>query len=151
MALFTTLVIVLTIDEIEFNITASNLKKEQQNTLKEKYGSFDAEFNERNENEVKLSRMIERYQLLKSDGQTKKALELLDQIENLESDMSHKNIEETEKMLNDLYQSRFLMTISGDDKKRLQNYIEEHNIGYMTVMKEIESLAVKAREGKLKD
>lgn len=148
MALFTVLSVVLTIDSIDFNITVSNLKKEQQETLKEKYGEFDSEFKNRNELEIKLGRMIERYQLLKADGQNKGALDLLDQIEEIETAIGPKKMEEVEQMLNEMYQSRFLMTISGEDKKKLQSYIEEHNIGYYTVYKEIERLATEARKGK---
>ncbi len=148
MALFTTITIALEIDEITFNVTVSNLKKEQQDTLKEKYGSFESEFKERSEIERKLGRVIERYQLLKADGQNKEALQLLDKIEDTEALISPKNIEETEKMLNDMYESRFLMTVSGDDKQRLKNYVDEHNVGYMTLVKEIEKLVNEARKGK---
>ncbi|MEW5832142.1 MAG: hypothetical protein AB1763_04830 [Campylobacterota bacterium] len=148
MALFTTITIALEIDEITFNVTVSNLKKEQQDTLKEKYGSFESEVKEQSEIETKLGRMIERYQLLKADSQNKEALQLLDKIEDAEALISPKNIEETEKMLNDMYESRFLMTVSGDDKQRLKNYVDEHNVGYMTLVKEIEKLVNEARKGK---
>lgn len=148
MALFTTIAIALEIDGITFNVTVSNLKKEQQDTLKEKYGSYESEFKERSEVEGKLGRMIERYQLLKADGQNKPALELLDQIEALESKIAPKNIEETEKMLNEMYRSRYLMTVSGDDKQRLENYVNEHNVGHFTLVKEIERLVNEARKGK---
>lgn len=148
MALFTTMAIALMIDEITFNVTVSNLKKEQQETLKEKYGSYDSEFKERSEIETKLGRMIERYQLLKADGQNKSALELLDQIEVLESKIAPKNIEETEKMLNEMYQSRYLMTVSGSDKERLKSYVDEHNVGYFALVKEIERLVAEAKKGK---
>lgn len=148
MALFTTIAIALMIDDTTFNVTVSNLKKEQQDTLKDKYGSFESEFKERSEIELKLGRMIERYQLLKADGQNKTALELLDKIEDTEALISPKNIEETEKMLNDMYESRFLMTVSGDDKQRLKSYVDEHNIGYMELIKEIEKLVNEVRKGK---
>jgi len=148
MALFTILAISLIIDETTFNVTVSNLKKEQQETLKEKFGSFDSEFKERSELENKLGRMIERYQLLKADGQNKTALELLDQIESIEAKIAPKNMDETESMLNEMYQARFLMIVSGEDKQRLKSYIDEHNIGYFTVVKEIERLAAEARKGK---
>lgn len=148
MALFTSLAIVLTINDVDFNIMTNNLKKEQLETLKEKYGSFDVEFKERSEIEVKLGRMIERYQLLKADGQNKAALKLLDSIEDMETKIAPKNMEETEKILNEMYQSRFLMIISGNDKERLKSYIDEHNIGYFTVVQEIERLAAEVRKGK---
>ncbi|TDA64277.1 hypothetical protein E0765_06065 [Sulfuricurvum sp. IAE1] len=150
MALFTTMAIALEIDGITFNVTVSNLKKEQQDTLKEKYGSYDAEFKERSENEAKLGRMIERYQLLKADGQNQSALDLLDQIEAIEAKIAPKNIEETEKMLNEMYQSRFLMTVSGTDKERLKGYVDEHNIGYLVLVKEIEQMVAEAKKGKSK-
>ncbi|MFZ5375095.1 MAG: hypothetical protein ACOZBX_06095 [Campylobacterota bacterium] len=150
MALFTTMAIALEIDGITFNVTVSNLKKEQQDTLKEKYGSYESEFKERSEVEGKLGRMIERYQLLKADGQNQSALDLLDQIEAIEAKIAPKNIEETEKMLNEMYQSRFLMTVSGTDKERLKGYVDEHNIGYLVLVKEIEQMVAEAKKGKSK-
>jgi hypothetical protein len=150
MALFTTLLITLMVDGSEFNITVSNLKKDQRETLKEKFGSYDIEFKDRSELEKNLGRMIERYQLLKADGQNKTALKLLDEIEDIESKLGQKNIEKVEEMLNEMYQARFLMVVSGEDKQRLKSYIDEHNIGYMEVIKEIDKHVNEARKGKSK-
>lgn len=150
MALFTFLSVVLSIDGIDFNVVFNTLKKEQSDTLKEKYGSFETEWKERAESESKLGRMIERYQLLKADGQNKEALTLLDQIETLELQLGHRNIEKVSDMLNEMYQSRFLMAVSGDDKKRLQAYIDDNGINYHEVMKHIDTLVAEAKKPKPK-
>ncbi len=133
------------IDDKSFNVTVSNLTKEQQATLIEKNGDFESLSKAKAADGKKLNNKIERYQLLKADGQTKEALALLDEIESLESKIGTQDQKELEDMLSEVYRSRFLMMVTGTDKERLRDYIDEHNINYYEAMNYIEKEAKKGK------
>lgn len=145
MALKSRIDLIVEIDDKSFNITVSNLTKEQQSVLQEKHGQFESDSKSKAEAGKQLNNKIERYQLLKADGQTAKALLLLDEIEDLELKVGTQDQKEIEDMLGDLYQSRFLMMVTGPDKERLKSYIDERNINYYEAMTYIEKEAKKGK------
>ncbi|MDP3267389.1 MAG: hypothetical protein Q8M39_11240 [Sulfuricurvum sp.] len=133
------------VDDKSFKVTVSNLSKEQQATLIEKNGDFESQSKAKAAAGKKLNNKIERYQLLKADGKVKEALALLDEIESLESEVGTQDQKEIEDMLGEVYRSRFLMMVTGTDKERLRDYIDEHNINYYEAMNYIEQEAKKGK------
>lgn len=133
------------IDDKSFSITVSNLTKEQAETIKNKHGDFEADAKRRSELSKTLKNKIERYGLLKTLGRIDEALTLLDEIEVVENDLGVKHPQEAALEMSALYQTRFLMMVSGQDKDAMRAYIDERNINYYDVMTHIED---KALEGK---
>lgn len=145
MALKSRVDLTIDVDDKSFNITVSNLTKDQQDTLIKKNGDFEAKSKAKAIAEKKLHNAIERYQLLKADGKVKEALVLLDEIESLESEVGTQDQKEIEDTLGEVYLSRFLMMVTGPDKDRLRTYIDEHNINYYEAMTYIEKEAKKGK------
>ncbi|HEX5330790.1 hypothetical protein [Sulfuricurvum sp.] len=145
MALQSKVDVKIDIDDMSFNVTVSNLSKDQQTTLVEKNGDFEAKAKEKAQLSKQLSNKIERYQLLKADGQNKEALLILDEIESIEAQIGTQDQKEIEDMLGEVYRSRFLMMVTGPDKERMRSYIDEHNINYYEAMIYIENEAKKGK------
>lgn len=145
MALKSKVEVDIQIDDKSFKVTVSNLTKEQQATLIKKNGDFESLSKAKAADGKKLNNKIERYQLLKADGQVKEALALLDEIESLESEIGTQDQKELEDMLSEVYRSRFLMMVTGTDKERMREYIDEHNINYYEAMNYIEQEAKKGK------
>lgn len=133
--------VVLNIDDKTFSVSVSNLTKEQEETLKSRY---DVSKN-RIDKERTMRSKVERYQLLKSAGKFEEALTILDEIEAIENEIGVKDPIESSEILNGVYQSRFLMSVSGSDKERLKTYVDERNISYMDLMQYIEKEVAKGK------
>lgn len=133
--------VVISIDEKPFSLVVSNLTKDQENTLKERYDVSKS----RIDKERQLRNKVERYQLLKSAGKYEEALNMLNDIEVLENEIGVKDPIESAEILNSVYESRFLMSVSGQDKERLKSYVAERNISYVDLMQYIEKEAAKGK------
>lgn len=142
--------ITFTIDDKEFKIVVNELTKEQQKELKKKSEQHVKVLEHINESTRKLTRLSEKYGLLKNAGRVDEALAVSDDIEKEEVSLlkEKESMKKSTDALETLYQDRLKMCVSGEDKDAFLNAIDDLGISINSVFEEIAKHILESKEKK---
>lgn len=110
--------VVIELDGVEYGLTVSELTADQQKKLEKKFGKHTEALKDVQKLGVKIERAKERYAMLKESGETSKALEVLDKIEQLEEEIesAQPSIKASAEEIENILKDRLDMSVYGDDK-----------------------------------
>jgi len=140
----------LTIDGEHFEVTVSKMTPEQLETHNQKFKDLGIMCVEHDDRFEQMKRLNDKYELNKQLSKASEALKALNELELLEATppKSYVHSSDVFKMIEEANQSRFLFTVSGNDKTRLRTTIETKRISFRKIIALIDKKIEEAEEGK---
>ena len=140
----------ISIDDKTFKITAHEITSKQQKQLEEQLSKHAEAIKKIQKQSTKLSRLNERYSMLKEDRDTQEALEVLTQIEKLEDEIDEliPSLKKANNEIENLLEERLMMLIDGDDKDELFECVKEKGITNKVIFDEIAKSIQDSKEKK---
>ena len=140
----------ISIDDKTFKITAHEITSKQQKQLEEQFSKHAEAIKKIQKQSTKLSRLNERYSMLKEDRDTQEALEVLTQIEKLEDEIDEliPSLKKANNEIENLLEERLMMLIDGDDKDELFECVKEKGITNKVIFDEIAKSIQDSKEKK---
>lgn len=150
MALISKHKIILNINSKDFNLLVTELDKKQTKDLKEQSEKHIEALQNISFVTTKLSRKIEKYNMLKEAKRIDDALHVMDEIEDIEKELL--NTKETAnkalESLEELYKMKLLISIGGEDKDAFLEEIEASNFNMNDIFEEIAKSINESKEKK---
>lgn len=123
----------------EFHLVVTELDKKQTKELKKQSEKHIEALQNVNHLTTKLSRKIEKYSMLKEAKRIDEAIAEMNEIEAIEKGLlsTKETVLKASDALEELYKSRLVMSISGDDKDTFLEEIEASNFSINDIFNEI--------------
>lgn len=136
--------------EREFNLIVTELDKKQAKDLKKQSEKHIEALQNINHSSTKLARLSEKYTMLKEAKRIDEALHVMDEIEKIEKEiLSTKEIvTKASESLEELYRTKLLISVSGDDKDAFFEEITKYNFNINLIFEEIAKAINESKEKK---